>query len=87
MQTHDAYDRFTELCRHSQKYPQEQLRIQQPHEALYSEKQHQRLQERECSLFDHAASVITFWETGRRNRKGTVIFVNLGRLSNFSRIP
>ncbi|KXH49026.1 hypothetical protein CNYM01_10819 [Colletotrichum nymphaeae SA-01] len=68
MQTHDAYDRFTELCRHSHKYPQEQLRIQQPHEALYSEKQHQSLQERECSLFDHAASVITFWETGRRNQ-------------------
>ncbi|KAL0779033.1 hypothetical protein CaCOL14_003517 [Colletotrichum acutatum] len=68
MQTHDAYDRFTELCRHSDKYPQAQLRNQQPHEALYGERQYESLQERECSLFDHAASVITFWETGKRNQ-------------------
>ncbi|KXH57865.1 hypothetical protein CSAL01_10953 [Colletotrichum salicis] len=67
MQTQDAYDHFMELCRDSNQYPQVQLRKQQPHEALYGEQQYERLKERECSLFDRAESVMTFWETGKRN--------------------
>ncbi|KAG7084288.1 serine/threonine protein kinase [Colletotrichum scovillei] len=68
MQTQDAHDRFTEICHNSDEYPQVQLRKQEPHEALFGERQYRSLQERECSLFDRAASVITFWETGRRNQ-------------------
>lgn len=78
MQTQDAHDLFTEICRNSDEYPQVQLRKQEPHEALFGERQYRSLQERESSLFDRAASVITFWETGRRNRKKPCDFFNLG---------
>ncbi|KAF4810909.1 Serine/threonine-protein kinase ksp1 [Colletotrichum siamense] len=67
-QRHDAYDRFTEICREFREYPKLQLQLQKPQEALYAAQQWKKLHERQEVLFDDEEAELSFWETGRLNK-------------------